>query len=138
MESGEQEEGRAKSQLKQNCNQLLICPIVLTGYWAQRRGGTPGGTWQGKVGKAMLPAFLYTSCQRSWRQLGPEHQYQLILPTKLAQTVNLSQLPAVPESQLSQKEGIYYQIIENWPYMEQWQWEIKLKRQVAGLECHTN
>lgn len=56
---------------------------------------------------------------------------------KAGSKVNLSQLHTVPESQLNQKEEIYYQIIENWPYMEQWQWEIKLKRQVAGLECHT-
>lgn len=36
MGSEEQEEGHVKSQLKQkqNCNQLLICPIVLTEYRA--------------------------------------------------------------------------------------------------------
>lgn len=29
---GEQEGGHVKLHLKQNCNQLMICPLVLIGY----------------------------------------------------------------------------------------------------------
>lgn len=137
--NGDQEGGHVKPNLKQNCNQLMICPLVLLGYprlkekcqaWRE-----PG---KARLEQAELQAFL-SSCQpeklkAAWfrKSVTANYNYKAGLKGE--------PFPAPCCAWITIKSKRMNSWPDNWELTIHgaMQWEVKLERQVAGLECHAN